>query len=70
MMRESIKYELKRSVDVYPETKRTSWTCNHPGQCVLNGSQVWWTSLVEEAISKHSIRNYFQLSTEQLNDLV
>lgn len=70
MMRESIKYELKRSVDLYPETKRTSWTCNHPGQCVLNGSQVWWTTLVEEAITKHSIRDYFQLSTEQLNDLV
>lgn len=70
MMRESIKYELKRSVDLYAETKRTSWTCNHPGQCVLNGSQVWWTTLVEEAITKHSIRDYFQLSTEQLNDLV
>ena len=70
MMRESIKYELKNSVDKYPDTKRTSWTCNHPGQCVLNGSQIWWTTLVEEAIKSKSIRKYFELSTSQLNDLV
>lgn len=69
-MRQSIKYELKNSVDKYAITKRTEWTCNHPGQCVLNGSQVWWTTLVEQAISSHSIAKYFQLSTEQLNDLV
>lgn len=31
---------------MYPATKRTEWTKNHPGQCVLNGSQVWWTTLV------------------------
>lgn len=61
---------MKNSVDKYPDTKRTQWTCNHPGQCVLNGSQVWWTTLVEEAIAKNDIRGYFNLSTEQLNDLV
>lgn len=70
MMRESIKYELKNSVDKYPETKRTAWTCNHPGQCILNGSQIWWTTLVEESIHAHNIRDYFALSTSQLNDLV
>lgn len=47
MMRKSVRFELKNSVDKYTETKRTKWTCNHPGQCVLNGSQVWWTTLVE-----------------------
>lgn len=70
MMRQSIRYELKNSVDKYPATKRTEWTCNHPGQCVLNGSQVWWTTLVQEAITSHTIENYFSLSTAQLNDLV
>jgi dynein heavy chain len=70
MMKDSIRYELKNSVDKYPLTKRTEWTCNHPGQCVLNGSQVWWTTLVEEAIKGHRIADYFRLSTEQLNDLV
>ena len=70
MMCQSIKYELKNSVDKYPDTKRTQWTCNHPGQCILNGSQVWWTTLVEEAIARNDIRGYFNLSTEQLNDLV
>jgi dynein heavy chain, axonemal len=70
MMCQSIRWELRNSVDKYPETKRTQWTCNHPGQCILNGSQVWWTTLVEEAIAKKDIRGYFALSTEQLNDLV
>ena len=70
MMCQSIKYELKNSVDKYPDTKRTQWIRNHPGQCILNGSQVWWTTLVEEAIARNDIRGYFNLSTEQLNDLV
>jgi dynein heavy chain len=55
MMKQSIRYELKNSVDKYPTTKRTDWTCSHPGQCVLNGSQVWWTTLVEEAIKSKKV---------------
>lgn len=43
-MKQSVKYELNHSIEVYPDTKRTKWTCSHPGQCVLNGSQVWWTT--------------------------
>lgn len=70
MMRQSVRFELKNSVDKYPETKRTAWTCNHPGQTVLNGSQVWWTTLVEEAINANKIKEYFALSNAQLNDLV
>ena len=70
MMMQSIRYELKNSVDKYAQAKRTEWTCNHPGQCVLNGSQVWWTRLVEEAISGNKVVEYFRKSTDQLNDLV
>lgn len=70
MMRKSVRFELKNSVDKYTETKRTKWTCNHPGQCVLNGSQVWWTTLVEQAIRKNQVKQYFELSQAQLNDLV
>ena len=45
-MRQSVRYEFQRAIDLYPETIRNKWTCNHPGQCVLNGSQIWWTTLV------------------------
>ena len=31
---------------------RNDWVLVHPGQCVLNGSQVHWTSEVEIAILK------------------
>lgn len=70
MMKQSVRYEFQRSIDLYPETKRTEWTCNHPGQCVLNGSQVWWTTLVEEALKGNKIEEYFKKSTDQLHDLV
>lgn len=70
MMRQSVRNELLISVQKYKTTKRTQWVCNHPGQCVLNGSQIEWTSEVETAINGHAIDKYFEKLTVQLNDLV
>lgn len=42
----------------------------HPGQCVLNGSQIHWTAEVEEQIKGNSIAAYFQKLNEQLNRTV
>ena len=47
MMFDSIRYVLKYSVEDYLVRKRTEWILNHSGQCVLNGSQVHWTSELE-----------------------
>ena len=47
MMKLSVRHELDKSVKAYDNATRTKWTCNHPGQCVLNGSQVMWTTYCE-----------------------
>ena len=44
MMKASVKHVLKFSVDEYAIKDRNEWILNHPGQCVLNGSQIHWTS--------------------------
>jgi dynein heavy chain len=50
MMKISVRHELEKSVFSYKNMSRKEWVCAHKGQCVLNGSQVHWTSEVEEAI--------------------
>lgn len=51
MMKKSVRNVLLRSVANYVEVPRKEWVLNHPGQCVLNGSQVHWTREVEDAIN-------------------
>jgi len=61
MMFDSIRAVLKYSIENYKEVKRTDWMLSHPGQCVLNGSQVHWTSEVEEAIIANDLEGYYNL---------
>jgi dynein heavy chain len=42
-MKESVRSVLLHSINQYLCTKREEWVLDHPGQCVLNGSQVHWT---------------------------
>jgi dynein heavy chain len=60
MMFSSIKNVLKISVDTYTKEKRTEWVLEHSGQCVLNGSQVHWTTETEEAISEGKLPEYLE----------
>jgi len=60
MMFITIRDVLKFSVDDYHTTARPDWTLRHPGQCVLNGSQVHWTAEVENAIKKNDLDNYLE----------
>lgn len=53
MMTMSVRNVLLNSVVDYKERSRNDWIITHPGQCVLNGSQVHWTTEVED-----SIRNF------------
>jgi dynein heavy chain len=65
-MYDTIRHVLKKSVDHYLEVDRNVWVLEHPGQCVLNGSQVHWTSEVEEAINKNALADYLQTLEAQL----
>ena len=44
----TVREVLKYSILDYTERSRNEWIKKHPGQCVLNGSQVHWTKDVEE----------------------
>ena len=46
---------------------RVDWVKKMFGQCVLNGSQVWWTKETEEAIQKKSLEKY-KNKTSQRDD--
>ena len=58
MMYDTIRHVLKFSIDEYAEEKRTVWCLKHPGQCVLNGSQIYWTSEVEDAMKANKLAEY------------
>ena len=73
MMYKSIRYVLKYSIDDYAVRERPEWILNHPGQCVLNGSQVHWTQEVEaamEAEGLEGISKYLQKLEDQLLETV
>jgi len=70
MMYDSIRNVLKVSVDDYVVSPRTEWVLKHCGQCVLNGSQVHWTTEVEEAIQAGKLPEYLQKLEDQLLDCV
>jgi len=55
MMFKSVRAVLLHSVEDYLVKNRNEWILVHPGQCVLNGSQVHWTTEVEEAIKKEGV---------------
>lgn len=70
MMFDTIRHVLKYSIDNYIEIKRTEWCLKHPGQCVLNGSQVYWTSEVEDALKAGKLPEYLQSLEDQLLESV
>lgn len=49
-MKHSIRTVLFKSIQDYTVKPREDWVLEHPGQCVLNGSQVHWTSEVEQSL--------------------
>ena len=58
MMYDTIRHVLKKSIDHYVEVDRNEWILEHCGQCVLNGSQVHWTTEVEDALNKDELPEY------------
>ncbi|XP_071611851.1 dynein axonemal heavy chain 1 [Heliangelus exortis] len=70
-MKASIRDNIERSLHVYPETPRTTWVLQWPGQVVIAGCQIFWTTEVSEALESGDLssRLFPQLSA-QLGDLV
>ncbi|XP_029991393.1 dynein heavy chain 1, axonemal [Sphaeramia orbicularis] len=70
-MKATLRENIERSLKVYPEQPRVDWVLSWPGQVVIAGCQVFWTTEVSEAIEQGDLdeRLYPQLQT-QLGDLV
>ncbi|XP_051269985.1 dynein axonemal heavy chain 1 isoform X2 [Dicentrarchus labrax] len=70
-MKATLRDNIDRSLKVYPEQPRTEWVLSWPGQVVIAGCQVFWTTEVSEALEQGDLANrlYPQLQT-QLGDLV
>ena len=49
-MRMSLRFQMLSAVQDYLVAKRTDWMQKWPGQIVLNGSQVHWTSEFETLV--------------------
>lgn len=74
-MKKTVKERLSVAITTYPatmnpESDRNAWVLSHPGQCVLNGSQVRWTEEVEHAIQTKGIDEYCKCLNTQLNKLI
>jgi dynein heavy chain len=72
-MKSTIRAVLLHSVEDYVKNPRKEWVKRHPGQCVLNGSQVHWTLEVEEAMKDgyQGVKKYWETKLEaQLKELV
>lgn len=72
MMIASVRHVLLRSIEDYTTKPRTEWIKLHPGQCVLNGSQVHWTTEVEASFKKgpEGVKEYYDRLGRQLLDTV
>lgn len=72
MMYMSIRLALKNSIEDYEVKNRNDWILAHPGQCVLNGSQVHWTANLEEAAKDglQGVKGFFDKISKELLDTV
>ncbi|XP_072203968.1 dynein axonemal heavy chain 1 [Excalfactoria chinensis] len=70
-MKASVRDNIERSVGVYPETPRTTWVLQWPGQVTIVGCQIFWTKEVSEALESGDLASrLFPQLTAQLADLV
>ncbi|NXN51379.1 DYH1 protein, partial [Rynchops niger] len=70
-MKATVRDNIERSIGVYPETPRTTWVLEWPGQVVIAVCQIFWTKEVSEALEAGDLssRLFPQLCT-QLGNLV
>ncbi|XP_028841933.1 dynein heavy chain 1, axonemal isoform X2 [Denticeps clupeoides] len=70
-MKASMKDNICRSLQEYPQQPRCEWVLSWPGQVVIAGCQIFWTMEVSEALRKGDLadRLYPQLQ-KQLGGLV
>lgn len=69
----SVRHVLEHGIHDYVPTPRNEWVTIHPGQVVLNASQVHWTTDVEKALDEggyEGIKKHLQELEDQLSGTV
>ena len=69
-MQRSVRRCMLHAIAEYPKHPRIEWIMRHPGQCVLNGSQTFWTSEVEAAVGEGALAQYLTRLDGQIQDIV
>jgi len=73
MMMASVRNELLKAIVAYKKKPRTEWCLQHPGQCVLTGSQIHWTHELETNVKKYGPKGpekHLKFLNDQLKDTV
>ena len=68
-----VRDHMVKCVLIYKESVRTEWMCAWPAMCVLNGSQVHWTTEVEQYLRESGNKGcfeYYDVLKSQLADMV
>lgn len=69
----SVRHVCEYGITDYLERPRNEWVISHPGQVVLNSSQVHWTMDVEKHLDEdgnNGAKTYFQFLQKQLDSTV
>jgi dynein heavy chain len=76
MMRQSLYYEMKRSVDAYSAETRKQWFFEWPAAVIIAVDQIHWGTHVENALTaietgenKNAVKEFFQHHMKDLNDM-
>uniref|UniRef100_A0A8C3EQF5 Dynein axonemal heavy chain 1 n=1 Tax=Corvus moneduloides TaxID=1196302 RepID=A0A8C3EQF5_CORMO len=69
-MKASVRDNIEKSIGVYPETPRTTWVLQWPGQVVIAGCQIFWTKEVSEALEAGDLPQTGYKYSQDNTDLV
>ena len=75
-MRETLKSELKASIQEYDVTPREQWLFNYPAQISLTGAQIFWSVEVGRVFGmlsggyENAMKDYYKQQISRLNKLI
>ena len=70
-MLSSVRSTIEEAITAYANTKREQWVLEWPGQVVLCVGQIYWTSMVEEAIEKQNgLKSLLNTLNADLNQVI
>eukprot|EP00928_Gymnodinium_smaydae_P036017 TRINITY_DN25241_c1_g2_i2.p1 TRINITY_DN25241_c1_g2~~TRINITY_DN25241_c1_g2_i2.p1 ORF type:complete len:3507 (-),score=695.75 TRINITY_DN25241_c1_g2_i2:57-10475(-) len=70
IMMDTLRAVAKKSNDAYPNSERTKWCCEWPGQIVLLTDTIFWTAEVTDALKKGTLADYEKKMYDDLGKIV